>query len=63
MKVNHGSIGCLSCMYKEYDDIFGYVCQHKASMEGIEAKKNFYKIHEVTECDFYDYNEESALYR
>lgn len=63
MKVNHGSIGCQSCTHKEYDDAFGYVCQHKASMEGIEVEKNFYRIEEVKECDFYDYNENSVFGR
>lgn len=63
MKVNYGSIKCQNCVYREKDVNFGLICQHKASMEGIEAKKEFYKLSEVTDCDYYKYDENSVLDR
>ena len=47
------NVECRDCEYIDYDEAFGWVCQHKASMEGIEAEKNFYTIDEIEECDFY----------
>ena len=47
---------CKTCFYCEHDCNFGYICQHKASMEGIEAEKNFYLIDEVKDCNYYDTN-------
>ena len=63
MKVNCGSIGCQNCIYREKDTNFGLICQHKASMEGIEAEKEFYKLNEIKECDFYEFDENSVLDR
>lgn len=62
MTVNQGSVGCQNCEYRE-----GYknqlICQHKASMEGIEVLKEFYFMNEVKECDCYSYDEASPMDR
>ena len=62
-KVNNGKCGCQNCIYRENDTTFGLVCVHKASMEGIEVKKNFYIPNEVTECKYYEYDPGSSLDR
>lgn len=52
MTVNQGNVGCQNCEYREeYKNQL--ICQHKASMEGIEAYKEFYLMNEVKECDYY----------
>ena len=56
MIVNRGKEGCKNCVNREYDSYFGLVCQHKASLEGIEVLKNFYTPDEVTECEYYKYD-------
>lgn len=56
-------MNCQSCVYKEKDINFGIICKHKASIEGIEAEKEFYKISEITDCSLYEYDETSALDR
>lgn len=62
MTINQGSIGCQNCEYRErYKNQL--ICQHKASMEGIEALKEFYFMNEVKECDYYSYDEKSVTDR
>lgn len=62
MTVNQGSVGCQNCEYRErYKNQLK--CQHKASMEGIEAFKEFYFMNEVKECDYYSYDWASPIDR
>ena len=45
---------CEECIYRNYDEHFGLVCSHRASMEGIEAAKAFYTPDEITDdCPYY----------
>lgn len=48
---------CKSCTYCEDGHHLGLICVHKASIEGIEARKSYYKIQEVDECELYEYDE------
>ena len=57
MTVNKGKQGCQKA------HVFGLICQHKASIEGIEAVKNFYTPDEVHECAYYKYDENSVIDR
>ena len=63
MIVNNGKQGCQNCIFREKDPVFGLICQHKASIEGIEAIKNFYTPDEVHECTYYKYDENSVIDR
>ena len=63
MLINKGKQGCQNCMHREKDPKFGLICQHKASVEGIEPVKNFYTPDEVSECAYYEYDANSVMDR
>lgn len=63
MEVNQGIFGCQNCKHREKNINYGLICQHKASMEGIEVEKEFYKVSEVKECNFYMYDDWSIIDR
>lgn len=63
MIVNKGKQGCQNCINREFDTSFGLICQHKTSREGIEVIKNFYTIDEVSECSYYEYDENVLINR
>ena len=44
---------CEACIFCEDDWELRRICQHKASMEGIEAYKQFYRCDEVKQCKYF----------
>ena len=51
---------CNGCYYQEQYNIEGHItpiCHHKASMENLEAKINYYFCEEITECDYFQHTQ------